>query len=240
MKKTHDNNSSTLKNIVRAQLRGVSHHIGQAGQDFWVFGEVFNEMRRGYFLEIGSLDGISLSNTYLLERRYDWSGICIEANPVIFEQLKENRKATCLMCCLDSENREIEFLPNVACSGIVAEDVDNKAVPPGTKTIKMQTKTLRQVLQEQNAPHQIDYLSIDVEGAEERILKNFDFETYTFRCLTVERPTALLREIFQRHGYMLIKEIPGLDCFYIHRDYLEDYKQNVLKFYNKRRFAFSF
>lgn len=33
---------------------------------------------RGYFVGVGATDGISLSNTYLLEREYGWEGILAE------------------------------------------------------------------------------------------------------------------------------------------------------------------
>ena len=61
-----------------------SLHMSQAGQDSWVLGEVFNEKRNGYFLDIGAADGVCLNNTYLLEYRYKWSDICVDANPETF------------------------------------------------------------------------------------------------------------------------------------------------------------
>lgn len=63
----------------------------QAGQDYWVYGETFNEKTNGYFVDLGAHNGCHLSNTYLLEGRYNWNGICIEANPKTFEQLRKNR-----------------------------------------------------------------------------------------------------------------------------------------------------
>ena len=34
--------------------------------------------KEGYFLEIGASDGIKFSNTYVLEKKYNWGGICVE------------------------------------------------------------------------------------------------------------------------------------------------------------------
>jgi len=73
----------------------------QAGQDYWVYGEVFNEKRNGFFLDIGAHDGIYLSNTLLLEKRYGWNGICIEGNPDTFVDLQQNRQAVCINTCVD-------------------------------------------------------------------------------------------------------------------------------------------
>ena len=57
------------------------------------------------------------------------------------------------------------------------------------------TKTLEKILDENNAPEVIDYFSLDVEGAETEILRNFNFNKYTFLCLTVERPTPELNNL---------------------------------------------
>jgi hypothetical protein len=44
----------------------------------------------------------------------------------------------------------------------------------------------------------IDYLSIDTEGSEFMILKDFDFARYTFRVITVEHNyTSQRRELFE-------------------------------------------
>ena len=36
---------------------------------------------RGHFVEIGALDGVSLSNTLMLERCFGWGGLLVEASP---------------------------------------------------------------------------------------------------------------------------------------------------------------
>lgn len=79
------------------------------------------------------------------------------------------------------------------------------------------------VLEDCNAPKIIDYLSIDVEGAEERVISVFDFEKYSFLCITIERPTRFLRDLFEDQNYVLIKELPGLDCSYLNQSFMEGY-----------------
>ncbi len=212
--------------------------ISQAGQDYWVYGEAFNETRSGYFLDIGANDGIRINNTYILESKYDWSGICIEANPLIFKQLNKNRSAVCLNVCLDKSEGKIDFALKGLNGGIVDSDVDNKESDvKADQVIKQKTISLNRVLEDQQAPSIIDFLSIDVEGAEERILAGFDFHKYTFRCVTIERPTELLRDLFKDHGYILIKEIPYLDCFYIHQTFLDKYRENCFNFYNRKHLS---
>lgn len=227
---------SSIKTFLKRCLYKHSLAASQAGQDFWVYAEAFNEKKGGYFLDIGAHDGLTLSNTYILESRYSWSGICVEANPITYKSLKKNRRSTCLNICLDREAGTVDFTLRSVMGGIVDEDVDNntaKAKKRG-EVIQLPTFRLDSVLEKQQAPKVIDYLSIDVEGAEERILADFDFNQYTFRCITIERPSEKLRNILQNNGYCLVRELQGLDCYYVHRDFFEDYSRNQLLFYRKK------
>ena len=209
----------------------------QFGQDVFVFGEVFNEKKKGFFLDIGAHDGVYLSNTFLLEYRYGWSGICIEANPQTFTRLQAKRRVICENVCLDRSEGEVEFALRDVFGGIVDPSMDNDGSElEGRELVKQKTMPLVQVLEKHQAPQMIDYLSIDVEGAEERVLADFDFSRYRFHCITIERPTTLLRALFQKHGYILVREIPEFDCFYIHQDFTEQYLDNIQAFYEKKHF----
>ena len=225
-----------VKSFLKRSLYKHSFTTSQAGQDYWIYGEAFNEKKGGYFLDIGAYNGIVFSNTYILESKYNWKGICIEANPFVFKELVKNRRAVCLNVCLDKSAGEVPFVLKSAAGGIMDQDVDNKE--PGTnKVIKLKTVSLNSVLEDKHAPNIIDYLSIDVEGAEERILSGFDFHKYNFRCVTIERPSKLLKSLFKDHGYILIKEISVLDCFYVHQDFLKEYESNLFSFYKKKNLA---
>lgn len=221
-----------LKPLLWSRRRNVS----QAGQDFWVYGEAFNEMRNGYFVDIGAADGVYLSNTLLLERRYGWHGICVEANPEVFERLRRRRRCTCLNLCLDQEEGVVEFAMDGLFGGIVSGDIGKTpghvGERAGVAVIRLKTLPLEAVLDRHGAPKEIDYLSMDVEGAEERILRCFDFGKYLFRCVTIERPTEVLRDLFTRQGYLVIKELPGLDVMYIHKSFLDAFNLNMMRFWN--------
>lgn len=214
--------------------------VSQAGQDYWVINEVFAQKKQGYFVEIGSADGIIINNTYLLEKCYQWKGICIEANPNLFRQLKVNRNCICLNLCVDQQEGEVDFVLSGFMGGILDKDTDmgskkDNYAPNSEKRIKLKTTTLANILKEHQAPKIIDYLSIDVEGAETRILQDFPFKDYTFLSLTIERPSNTLHEILLNNDYILVKIIPGLDSFYIHRSFREDYLKSQKQFYIELR-----
>lgn len=224
--------------VVRAPLRRWlfrrSDSVSQVGQDRWVYGEAFNEKRSGYFVDIGAYDGITISNTYLLERRYGWSGICVEANPVLFAELARRRRAVCVNACLDASAGGVEFVLDGALGGIVAEDVDSQREAGAHGTVTMEAITLTEVLDAHGAPELIDYLSLDVEGAEDRVMDGLDLDRYEFRCMTIERPSDRLRQRLAGHGYELIREVPGLDGLFVHRDFVGEYVQNLFAFHEKK------
>lgn len=204
----------------------------QAGQDFWLVGEVFCQKRSGFFVDVGAHDGIRFSNTCYLERVLGWQGICIEAQPDTFQQLRRNRSCKCVQACVDREIGMVEYAPRGMVAGIISAETDNASFgDEGEDVLQLPTQTLESILDAQGAPQVIDYLSVDTEGAEERVLSSFDFGRYRFRAMTIERPNKTLMSLLERHGYMVVKIIPGLDTFLIHESFADEYRNNSFRFF---------
>lgn len=194
-------------------------------QDKWVVEEIFNFQENRYFVDLAAADGIKVSNTYYLEKYLNWKGICIEANDKIFKKLKENRTCICEHACVDGKSQKVKFTCDdsitpenqwkIYNSGIIDKDVDNKE-EENEKFIWKQTVTLEEILKKHNTPKIIDFLSLDIEGAETRVMKEFPFNKYTFLSLCVERPGRLLRSIFRKNGYLEVG-FNSYDRLYIHK-----------------------
>lgn len=65
-------------------------YLGQAQQDKFVL-HILKEKKNGYFLEIGSNHPINISNSYLLETKYDWKGIMVEYDASFLNLYKTHR-----------------------------------------------------------------------------------------------------------------------------------------------------
>ena len=81
------------------------------------------------------------------------------------------------------------------------------------------SKRLNDLLKEYSAPLEIDYLSIDTEGSEYEILKNFDFEKYSFKVITVEHNNTvnktLINELLEKNGYKRqLKKLSQFESWY--------------------------
>jgi hypothetical protein len=67
----------------------------QAGQESFVLNTLI-EKRNGFYLEIGAYDSKMMSNTYLLETKYGWSGVGLEIDGPRAEEYNSNRSNPCL------------------------------------------------------------------------------------------------------------------------------------------------
>ena len=60
------------------------------------------------------------------------------------------------------------------------------------------------IFKETKIPKTLDYFSLDVEGAESLVMEDFPWDEYTFRYLTIERPTDDLKATLQTQGYVAL------------------------------------
>jgi len=163
----------------------------QLGQDLEVL-RFYNNKEEGFFIEVGANDGITLSNTYLLEKKYNWRGICCEPIPNCFEKLVKNRPNSICISEAVYNKSGLTLSFDVANDNQLLSGISNyidrhkKAVDVNKSTIEVKTISLVDVLNNSNAPSFIEYMSLDTEGTEFEILKDFDFEKYTFGLIDVE------------------------------------------------------
>jgi hypothetical protein len=87
--------------------------------------------------------------------------------------------------------------------GIVGKGFDNGPRHQKSSTLEY-TVTLQEIFQRFHVPKVIDYLSLDVEGAEYFIMKAFPLRQYTIRIMTIERPNESLRKLLEQQGYQQI------------------------------------
>ncbi len=194
----------------------------QFGQDVHVSGNIYNKKENGYFVEIGAYDGISMSNTYLLEYWYKWKGICVECNPLYFKKLTENRPNSInYSWAVFNENDKImKFIDDNTggCSGFV--DTNTHTHILNKQIIDVQTKKLTTILDMANAPNFIDFLSLDTEGSEYDILNAHDFDKYLFGYICVEHNfinanRIKIRNLLESKGYVFYRN-NNVDDDYIH------------------------
>ena len=174
----------------------MTYH-SEAGQDVWLEENVFRGRRNGVFFEAGALDGILHSNSLFFERERGWSGLLVEANPSLISHLCANRPNSGVFPgALWSEKGYSHFEQiNGGLFGwsgllVARDDATLKKVrthiPVNARPIVgVPTYTLEYVL-DYAGMKSIDYLSLDIEGAELEVLKDFPFPKYDIDVIGVE------------------------------------------------------
>ena len=148
---------------------------------------------------LGAYNGINGSNTLLLERCCNWTGTLIEANPENF-------------AALQSSNRTSVKIHRAVCSG--APSFVNMSLGGGLfagmpevrarslrkrrwarQHVLVPCNSLRHILSDAGQMERIDFLSLDVEGAEEIVLDTVNASRFSVILL---EHTSLTSEALDR------------------------------------------
>lgn len=222
-------------------------HFHSQGYQDGIIASLFKKKRGGYFVDLAANHPLFISNTRALERDLGWHGLCIDANDQLVGDLARRRTCTVVDAVLSARAGESLSFRSVlttgwetGLSGLVdgtasslAGDrhaglfarlwraLTNAPTALPTQDVARVTTTLAEVLSRHGAPRTIDYLSLDVEGAEMAVMGAFPFDVYTFRAMTLERPSAPLKALLARHGYSYVRHldmVPGsdLDELWVH------------------------
>ena len=218
----------TLSDFFAYALPRVARAQGQLFQDLWVLFEL-GDLQPGYFVDFGATNGVTMSNSHLLEKHHGWQGILAEPNPEYHERLGRERGARISHKCVYSRSGlTMDFLCTQQgtfsrLADIAPGDRHETEKRMNPRTIAVETITLEDLLQEHGAPETIDYLSVDTEGSELEILQAFDFSRRFVRCLTVEHNYTPMREalheLLTAQGYVRrFPEFSRFDDWYVHRE----------------------
>jgi FkbM family methyltransferase len=191
----------------------------ECGQD--LFALIANDFATNkIFVEIGAYDGITFSNTYILEKKFGWNGILIECIPGNFESIKDSRECTAILAAATPQNvesMEVIETPASNLSGLSKDVTKNRW---NTISHKVPGYSLESILKMADQNGEIGFLSIDIEGAEFSIFENVNLKNYEINAICVEhnfRPEAAkLRKLIASQGYReVFEEFSGNDFWFI-------------------------
>ena len=197
-----------------------------------VVATLFNSKKNGYFVDLAANDAVHISNTYALETNFGWSGICIEPNPVYWESLAF-RQCQVVAAVVGNRTRDTVLFkyPKRAAprGGIVGPEFENKEPSKHGEDHHKLTVTLEEILNRYHAPPVMDYLSLDVEGAQFYVLETFPFHKFRFNVMTIERSTPKLDNLLESRGYHIIKELKkGRETLWVHNDAVTSLNMSAL------------
>ena len=177
---------------------------------------------KGFFVEVGSNDGTAFSNCKHLELFEAYQGVLIEPYLPNLELSKLHRKGPHFvhgavvpssfsmaevelefsnlmtrMTLGDSDRVESREFADSGKDFLFADQERHSFVAPALR--------LEQILDSVRAPKEMDLLSLDIEGFELEILRDFNFEKYSFKLIVVESfdPKPMI-DLMKVNGYELL------------------------------------
>ncbi|MFH1109663.1 MAG: FkbM family methyltransferase [Planctomycetota bacterium] len=212
----------------------------QFGEDR-ILWQVFRRRVRGYFVEVGAYDGVTLSNTYFLEQ-LGWHGLLVEPILPLCDRAAQSRPRSRVIhgaCGKRGSHGTTQFTvaQNVPVLSFLQADQDHidRCVREGAELVQIEVPftTLDDILlQERRSPGflggpwqpnggwSIDVVSIDTEGCELDVLDGFNLERFRPRVLVIEndRPSGeVIEPYLHGRGYRKFHR-QKINDFYVRRE----------------------
>ena len=177
----------------------VGSSYAQLGQDL-IVSYLLGCIRGGYFVDLAANDAIVHSNTAGLEATFGWQGLCVEPNPTYWAGFGQRRCKLVGAVVTKEDNEMVQFMfDGVRGTMRGARNGQRKQLP---------SLSMRTLLLSVDAPKTIDYMSLDVEGAETSVMQGFPFDAgFTIRVLSVERPDVALEQLLVENGMIRVGAI---------------------------------
>jgi FkbM family methyltransferase len=187
----------------------------------------------GYFVELGANDGVTQSNSLYFEKHRNWKGVLVEPSPNNYLKCKSNRSTESnVFCCACTSFLYKEKFVEIAYSNLMTSplglesDIINPIDHAKSGNIFLSNKEdnfifgalaipLNNLLIQAGSPSLIDFLSLDVEGAEIEVLKGINHKEFRFKYMCIEtRDVNLLAEYLKTQKYELFEKLSSHDYLF--------------------------
>lgn len=207
------------------ELHEAGYH-SQYGQDFYLWNRVLGRQERGFYVDIGGNDPISLSNSYYLELQ-GWEGMAFDPLARAEALWRRCRRADFRRAAISAEREERAFVEMVPSQGWehtlsgfkeYVRDEDLRMYDHNEYLV--QAAPLADFLPPGQA---VDIVMIDVEGAEEIVVAGTDLRRLRPRYVLVENVSRtgggeVVRAEILEQGYELIARIGAADDLFARVD----------------------
>ena len=175
----------------------------------------------GRYVDIGCYHPIKYSNTALLHKK-GWTGVNIDLNQTTIDLFNACRKEDLnIMACLSDKIEEVSIYLDSEFSALnsIYEDNSKNFKLKDVKKISIKTKTFPELIKDN-----FDFLNIDCEGNDFKILKTIDLKRYTPKIINIEVSLKNKKDIYNYmnlNGYKIL-EIKSLSHIFIKKNSKDD------------------
>ena len=198
-----------------------SKHLGEFGEDIFVR-RFFKEYEKGTYVDVGSYHPIKGSLTYDLYKK-NWSGINIDLSKIsidLFNIARPNDiNLRAAITDYDGKTFYYENSPINQQNSIIEN--------PLAKKIEIDCFKLNTILDKYQI-NKIDYLNIDAEGNDFKVISTFNFKKFNPILVSIEFNDYNLNNLInsdinilmEKNNYQLISKF-GVTCFYVQKENIE-------------------
>jgi len=183
----------------------------------WIVRDFFRDERGGVFVDVGSADARTGSNTYYLESQLGWSGIAVDALEEYAPSYERDRPRTKFFALFVGERSDEEATLYVSAMyeqySSANREFTARYRPDDAVARQVPTITLDALLTRAGLSF-VDYLSMDIELSEPPALAGFDLVRWRPRLVCVEAHAETRQAIldyFTSRRYAVVGKYLRLD-----------------------------
>ncbi len=199
---------------------------------------IFKDQIKGTYVDVGAQHPVSNNNTYLLYKR-GWNGINIDLDKKNIDLFNISRpkdfNLNYAIADIEGET-ELFFYHDASPINTLSKKVSSSQKAKIKEVRKIKTFSLNNILEKVNLVDPIDYLNIDVEGYENKVLAGLDLQKYKPKVISVEYLdlemkklefknnnlsniiNSHLYKILINNNYFFINWLHG-DLIFVHKDF---------------------
>lgn len=201
-----------IKNYLFLRLSS-SQFFSQGGEDAILKGIFYKKMKRGekgFYVDVGAYHPYKYSNTHLFYLK-GWSGINIDANPGSMKEFEKERKRDInLELGISDVNGLSTFYvldEESTMNSFSTKNLQNhNMLKTVKKEVKIKTETLENVFDRYSECFkEIDFLTIDVEGMDQKVLESNNWAKYKPKVVVVELECSDIEDVRKHESNLYLQ-----------------------------------
>jgi FkbM family methyltransferase len=204
-----------------------NEHLGEFGEDIFIR-RFFKNLNNGFYVDIGCYHPNKGSLTYYLFKN-GWNGLNVDLSKVSIDLFKlERPKDFNINAAVTDFDGDTIFYE----TGMINQQ-NSLIKNDSNKKTKVRAYKLNTLLNELNIK-KIDFLNIDAEGNDFKVISSFDFMKYRPKLISIEQNIYNLDELLNedchqliiKNDYFLASKI-GVTCIYVDKKYEETFQSTM-------------
>lgn len=192
----------------------------------------FKSKKNGYLLDISAADGVTGSNSFRLINEFDWSGLLVEPCPrhkknldILYADVDD---VNVYYGAISGDKEKLTFYELGADAVGMSYTAERSHGAPEScpfpiiGTYDVPSININNLLEKYSVPTDIDFFSLDIEGAEKEVIDYIDMSKYNIKmwCIELDPSSIILYgeniydkffidngyERFNTKGYNIAKE----------------------------------